>query len=294
MGADEGRQRVVNATIRSPDDDTSVRIAYQAEQQVRGLMPAARLTHQRGRARLLAIFLLFALAAARLAGEGLAAGRFLVAGRQVSDPNFAGTVVLLIHYDKASAMGLIVNRRSTVSLSSAFSGMGETNNKSDPIYIGGPVGKTRALALARSRAAPAGSTRVLADVYLISERPHLEKTLAAGARSDVFRVYLGYAGWTAGRLEREVAAGWWHIVSGEAGLVFDPEPEPLWRRLMRRLEGPLALSRGMCSQDRIQSAAGCHVTLISRYSVSLSAGRADFGCAASQDTARIVREFQQT
>ena len=191
-----------------------------------------------------AVFLLLALSALRLAGADLAAGKFLVASRIVSDPRFAGTVVLLIHHDQASAMGLIINRRSTASLSSLFPGIGQAGNRSDPAYIGGPVGRTRVLALARPRVAPAGTTRILADVRLISERLDLERTLAAGARSDVFRVYLGYAGWTTGRLEREVAAGSWHILAGEAGLVFDAKPESLWKRLMSRFEGPRASTPG--------------------------------------------------
>ncbi len=191
-----------------------------------------------------AVFLILALSALRLAGADLAAGKFLVASRIVSDPRFAGTVVLLIHHDQASAMGLIINRRSKASLASLFPGMGPAENRFDPVYIGGPVGGTRVLALARSRVAPAGTTRLLADVRLISERPALERVLATGARSDVLRVYLGYAGWTTGRLEREVAAGSWHILAGDAGLVFDAEPESLWKRLMRRFEGPRASTPG--------------------------------------------------
>jgi putative transcriptional regulator len=173
----------------------------------------------------------------------LAPGRLLVASRQVSDPTFAGTVVLLISHESRSAVGLIVNRRSEVPLSSLLPGMPKGANASDPVFVGGPVGKTGVVALVRSRAAPVGAARIFADVYLVSEKALLEKVLAAGARPDVFRVYLGYAGWTSGRLEKEVAAGSWHILPADSAHAFDPEPDSLWTRLMQRIEGGLARSR---------------------------------------------------
>ena len=37
----------------------------------------------------------------------------LVAARDLADPNFAKTVILLVHYDDDSVLGLIVNRCHT-------------------------------------------------------------------------------------------------------------------------------------------------------------------------------------
>src|SRR6185503_15171621 len=52
--------------------------------------------------------------------EALAAGKFLVASRELLDPNFAETVVLLVRYEPDSVLGLIVNRRTKVSIARAF------------------------------------------------------------------------------------------------------------------------------------------------------------------------------
>ena len=40
------------------------------------------------------------------------AGHFLVASRHLSDPNFARSVVLMIHHDHQGAVGLVINRPS--------------------------------------------------------------------------------------------------------------------------------------------------------------------------------------
>ena len=44
----------------------------------------------------------------------------LVASRDLADPNFAKTVILLVHYDEESVLGLIVNRHTDVPISRLF------------------------------------------------------------------------------------------------------------------------------------------------------------------------------
>ena len=175
-----------------------------------------------------------------LRAQNLAAGRLLVASREVTDPNFAQSVVLLTRYGRSGAMGLILNRPSNVPLSVALEGMEMAKGRQDPIYLGGPVARSGARALARARAAPPGATRVLDGLFLISNRAGLAEALKTGATSGVLRVYLGYAGWSAGRLEAEVTQRMWHVLAGTAGAVFDPYPGSLWRRLIPGAEPTLA------------------------------------------------------
>src|SRR6266436_4101456 len=162
--------------------------------------------------------------------EDLAAGKFLVAPRDAPDRHFAETVILLIDYSQDGAVGLIVNRETKIPLSRALEQMSGTKERSDMAYSGGPVETSAVLALLRSRTKPQEARRVFGDVHLISSRALLEKTLAAGTSPDEVRVYLGYAGWGPGQLRREVELGGWHVVRGDADIVFDPEPGSVWRR----------------------------------------------------------------
>jgi putative transcriptional regulator len=172
--------------------------------------------------------------------EDLAPGKLLVAPRDAPDPHFSETVILLIDYNQQGAMGLIVNRQTTVSLSRALQDLKGTKGRSDLAYSGGPVETSAVLALLRARAKPEDARRVFGDVHLISSRALLEKTLAAGTDSGEFRVYLGYAGWGPRQLQKEVELGGWHIFPGDADLVFDPDPGSAWRRLIRRTETQVA------------------------------------------------------
>jgi putative transcriptional regulator len=168
--------------------------------------------------------------------KDLAAGKLLVAGRELGDPNFIETVILLVHYDKESTMGLVLNRRTRVPLSRVFDDLKAAKGRTDPVYVGGPVERNGVLALVRVRPKPEGASNVFADVHLISTKELLEKTVAAGTESGIFHVYLGYAGWGPGQLEHEVELGAWFIFRPEAGMVFDTDPETLWPRLIQQTE----------------------------------------------------------
>jgi putative transcriptional regulator len=172
----------------------------------------------------------------RGAVKELAAGKLLVAARNLPDPNFAETVVLLADFNEQGAMGLILNRRTDVTLARAAPGLQQPPAQPTLVFFGGPVAVPGVLALLRSTSAPLDARRILADVYLVNTREGLERTIATGADSNRFRVYVGYAGWGAGQLEAEAAQGAWHVSTGDADVVFDPEPESAWQRQIRRTE----------------------------------------------------------
>jgi putative transcriptional regulator len=174
----------------------------------------------------------------------LAAGNFLVSSRDLGDPNFSETVILLLKYDdEQGAMGLIVNRRSDLPLSRVFEDMKQAKGRADLAYLGGPVEPGNVLALLKSSTKIEDAERVFANVYLISEKDLLEKTLADKAEPGVFHVFLGYAGWGPGQLEHEVDQGAWHILPPDAASFFDADPDAVWPRLIRRTELRIARRR---------------------------------------------------
>jgi putative transcriptional regulator len=177
----------------------------------------------------------------------LARGKVLVATRDVVDPNFRETVVLLTDYDSKGASGLIINRRTEAPMSQVLPNLKNGPVTAHPVFFGGPV-EAGGLALVRSEAPPEGARHVFADVFLLNSRPGLDAEVAAGAGPDTFRVYIGYSGWGPGQLERETIDGLWHVLDGDPGLVFDADPASLWQREMprggeRMAHAPLACCR---------------------------------------------------
>src|SRR5580704_3278948 len=131
-------------------------------------------------ARLLGALLLFACLPGFCQTDDLAVGRLLVASRDLGDPNFAKTVILLVHYNEdQGAVGLVVNKRTDVPISRVFHDMKEAGGRHDPVYVGGPVDLNSVLALLKSASTPEGADRVFGDVYLISNKNLLARTMAS-------------------------------------------------------------------------------------------------------------------
>jgi putative transcriptional regulator len=190
--------------------------------------------------------ILAVLASATVWGQiqELATGRFLVASRSLGDPNFAETVILLVRYNEDDgSVGLIINRQTDIPLSRVFRDIKGAKVRKDPVFMGGPVEPGGVLALLKSSSKPEEATKIFADVYLVSSRALLEKSLTAGVEASAFRVYLGYAGWGAGQLEHEMELGAWHVLPAEAATVFDPDPDAVWARMIRKTELRIARRR---------------------------------------------------
>lgn len=172
--------------------------------------------------------------------KDLGVGKLLVAPRDCPDPNFAKAVVLLVQFDEDGAVGLMINHRTNVPLSRALDQVKAATGRSDPIYLGGPVDVSTVMALLRTASKPNDARRVAGDVYLVSTRVLLEKTLAAGTGPGEFHAYVGYCGWGAGQLQNETNLGAWLIFEGSAKLAFDSDPESVWSRLIARTEQRVA------------------------------------------------------
>ena len=172
--------------------------------------------------------------------EGLRAGKLLVASRDLGDPNFQKTVILLVQYDPQGVIGLILNRRTKVPLSRVLEDLKAAKDRSDPVYLGGPVQTPLVFGLLKSQAKIEGAERVFGTVYLISDKTIFEKTISTRPDAGNFHVYMGYAGWTDVQLRNEVELGAWFIFPGDVSTVFNADPDSLWPQMIRQTEMKVA------------------------------------------------------
>ena len=59
---------------------------------------------------------------------------------------------------------------------------------------------------------------------------------------EAVRVFAGYSGWGPGQLEDELAQGGWFVVDAHADDLLTANPATLWRSVLRRQGGDLAVS----------------------------------------------------
>jgi len=171
----------------------------------------------------------------RADADVLAAGKLLVSARRLPDSNFSRTVILLADVNDKGAFGLVINRRSDLTLARVFPNLTVTAGSAERAFLGGPVETTRAMALVRGVDAPAKAREVGNGIFFVAG-DGVEALAASGAPSTRLRIYLGYAGWAPGQLEAETEEGAWHVLDGDTDIVFDPDPAGTWQRQIARTE----------------------------------------------------------
>jgi putative transcriptional regulator len=169
------------------------------------------------------------------------AGMLLLASPQLLDPNFVDSVVLLLDVNDEGALGVVLNRPSALPVAEVLAEWGDVVDDPEVLFQGGPVSTDGALAVAF--AAPGGEHS--AGFQPVVDRLGVldldtPSELVAGA-VDRLRIFAGYAGWGAGQLQEEIAEGSWYVVPGRVDDVFLPDTGDLWRQVMRRQPGELAI-----------------------------------------------------
>jgi len=174
----------------------------------------------------------------------LLTGRLLVAGPRLIDPNFLRSVVLMCRHDEDGALGLILNRPTSVTVAEALPEWLQPLAPPNVVFLGGPVQSEMAVGL--GRLLPDHHGRTESEEWTpIDERLGLVNlSVPPGDEMgalDRLRVFAGYAGWSAGQLDFEVSSGDWFVVAAEEDDPFTAAPGGLWRRVLHRQRGPAAL-----------------------------------------------------
>jgi len=182
------------------------------------------------------------------------AGHLLVATPAIEDPNFARRVVLVLDHGVEGALGVVIDRPGGVAVDQLLPRWHGLATAPAELFTGGPVARNSVIGLARLAgrglaAADAPGCPVGWRLLVDDERPvgtvDLNADPAPYAGSIVgARLFSGYAGWESGQLEDEIAEGSWYVVPAEARDPISADPEGLWRRVLRRQGGALALVSG--------------------------------------------------
>jgi len=163
-------------------------------------------------------------------------GVFLVATEQLHGSSFQQAVILLTHYSKRGATGLTINRPAGIALKQAFPGVRQLQQRTDPLYLGGPVSTNAIFVLLRTQQPGKTMHRIADDIYFSTGKNVFTRPFGASVYTAT-RTYAGYAGWAAGQLQNEISRGDWIMVRTHPKIIFEEDSEKLWQRLSKRWTG---------------------------------------------------------
>ncbi len=169
-------------------------------------------------------------------------GKLLVASESLRDPNFSQTVILLTHYSKTEAAGVIINRPTAISVSAALPGIQSLIGDDPAVYLGGPVATQTIRVLVNADAEIKHAYNILDKTYYLDDQDSLNHVLTHPDAINAYRFYAGYAGWGPGQLKVEILRGSWHVMSVNPVTIFERHTERLWPMLIQRVTGTWALN----------------------------------------------------
>lgn len=160
-------------------------------------------------------------------------GSLLVAHPSLVDPNFRRTILFLSHHSaEDGAIGLVLNRPLKKTFGQAAADKSPRALEKVGLYYGGPVSLDHVtIASLQWRTNPT-------SVAFQSFMGNIENIQIGSEWKSGLKAFVGYAGWSRGQLEGEIAQKAWIVLSPTRELIEMPEPENAWRDIMRR-SGPL-------------------------------------------------------
>jgi len=166
-------------------------------------------------------------------------GVFLIATTKLHGTSFEKSVILLTEYGAHGAMGLAINRPTTIPLTDVVPELKDHANSANArIYLGGPVHPMAIIFLARSSTPLDGGVPVFRDIFIGGGLEGLKGALALPQdQGKKVQTYSGYAGWAPNQLENEIARGDWVISIADPEDIFNNDIHTLWQKLSRKWSG---------------------------------------------------------
>ena len=175
-------------------------------------------------------------------------GHFIISESNMSDPNFHQTVVLMLEHNSQGAFGLVVNRKSRVTLADILPDLENELTRNTGIYVGGPVEQQYLFVLHSdlpnqekpSEAAMRPVPGVIFEPFFQKIEKYFQperwENIPGDDRPSI-HLFLGYSGWAPGQLEREMSLGSWIVHPASRRIVFHPQPEQGWKDALRAKGG---------------------------------------------------------
>lgn len=156
---------------------------------------------------------------------------FLIAMPMLMDPNFFRTVTYICEHNRDGAMGIVINRPLAITVHEILQQMNlnSSNNelRRQKVFLGGPVQRERGFVIHY----PLGNwdaSLTVTDTIAVTTSRDILQAMADNTGPQKSLVALGYAGWGAGQLEREIANNAWLSGPADLRVLFEIPIERRW------------------------------------------------------------------
>ena len=149
---------------------------------------------------------------------------FLIAMPSIGDGIFAHSITYICEHNEQGAMGIVINHPLDLSLDEIFQHLEIENIQTphqDQILAGGPVHMDRGFVLHRNTDTNWDSTIKVSDQIALTTSQDILTAIAHDEGPSDSIVALGYAGWSEGQLESELADNAWLTAPADSDIIFN-------------------------------------------------------------------------
>jgi len=158
-------------------------------------------------------------------------GKILISEPFLPDSFFNRTIVYLADHNAEGSVGFILNKKLEIKVCDAISGF---EGWEEYLSMGGPVAPDTLHYLHNMGDEIPKSVWVDENIFWGGDINFIRKMIKAGKLNDSqIRFFLGYSGWSAGRLERELKENSWVIAKIKTDIVLNNQVENTWKRVLR-------------------------------------------------------------
>ncbi len=161
-------------------------------------------------------------------------GKILISEPFLPDTFFSRSIVYLTDHSPEGSVGFILNKKTELKLSSAVEGF---DGWDEVINMGGPVAHDTLHYIHSLGDAIPKSIPVEKNVYWGGDIDTIRKLIKERKISKTqIRFFLGYSGWSAGQLERELKENSWVIAKVNSDVIMNNRGEDTWKMVLRSLK----------------------------------------------------------
>ena len=130
-------------------------------------------------------------------------GNLLIAPPAVKGNFWHKTVIMVTEHHTQGSVGIVVNKRSEMSIKEFGEQLGFDLDIPGFVYLGGPI-NVKSLSFLHSNDWYCKNTMRINEHFSLSSADDILPRLAMGDHPEHWRLFLGMAGWSPGQLESEL------------------------------------------------------------------------------------------
>jgi len=161
-------------------------------------------------------------------------GKFLISNPKLEDPNFNGSVVLIVEHDEKGAMGFILNR--------PIGSLEKSEVKNFFVFEGGPVEKDLFWILSSEK--NFDFQKIKTGLYYGQGAFSSKlKSKFFSKKNLKFKYLLGCASWVKNQLETELDSDVWIVAEADSREVFSLDGVEMWVRTISKKDSNFKWTR---------------------------------------------------